>query len=195
VLTEDARQEAGRSGDLEADDARVYSRELYDAECVAAEHLAQLLVLDAPLFKPDELESAIMQAEKDHQLVLEADQRRGIATALTRQVSIISGGPGVGKTTSVRILVELLERRGVPYVLLSPTGKAAKRLAEATLRDAYTIIASCSASIGGANRWIPNRADPSSSSYRLTRSSWTRPQWSICRCWRGCCALLDLAHA
>jgi len=46
---------------------------------------------------------------------------------------------GLGKTTSVRILVDLLERRGVSYVLLSPTGKAAKRLSEATLRDAYTI--------------------------------------------------------
>ncbi len=45
----------------------------------------------------------------------------------------------MGKTTSVRVLVELLEQRAVPYVLLSPTGKAAKRLAEATLRDAYTI--------------------------------------------------------
>src|SRR5215216_3591528 len=40
---------------------------------------------------------------------------------------------------SIRVLVELLERRGVPCILLSPTGKAAKRLAEATLRDAYTI--------------------------------------------------------
>ena len=71
--------------------------------------------------------------------MLETDQRRAIATALSRQVSIISGGPGVGKTTSIRILVDLLEQRGVPYMLLSPTGKAAKRLSEATLRDAYTI--------------------------------------------------------
>lgn len=67
--------------------------------------------------------------------MLEAEQRRAIATALSRQVSIISGGPGVGKTTSIRVLVELLERRVVPYMLLSPTGKAAKRLAEATLRE------------------------------------------------------------
>jgi exodeoxyribonuclease V alpha subunit len=139
ALSEDARLDAGPSGDREADDAHVYSRELYAAECLAAERLAQLLEQDAPLFKPDELESAIRQAEKDHEIVLEADQRRAIATALTRRVSIISGGPGVGKTTSVRILVELLERRGVAYVLLSPTGKAAKRLSEATLRDAYTI--------------------------------------------------------
>jgi hypothetical protein len=62
--------------------------------------------------------------------------RRAIATALISQVSIVSGGPGVGKTTSVRVRVELLEQRGVPYVLISPTGEAAKRLAEATLHDA-----------------------------------------------------------
>src|SRR6266540_372016 len=108
ALTEDARLEAGPSGDLTADDAHVYSRELYDAECLAAERLAQLLRQDAPLFKPHELDSAMRQAEKDHEIVLEADQRRAIAATLTRQVSIISGGPGVGKTTSVRILVELL---------------------------------------------------------------------------------------
>jgi len=94
TLTEDARLEAGSSGDLAADDAHVYSRELYEAECLAAERLARLLGQNTPLFKPDELESAIRQAEKDHEIVLEADQRRAIATALTGQVSIISGGPG-----------------------------------------------------------------------------------------------------
>jgi ATP-dependent exoDNAse (exonuclease V) alpha subunit len=139
TVTEDARLEAGPSGELEADDAHIYCRELYEAECLAATRLAQLLGQDTPLFKPDELEAAMARAEAVHEIVLEADQRRAIATALTRQVSIISGGPGVGKTTSVRILVQLLEQRGVPYPLLSPTGKAAKRLSEATLRDAYTI--------------------------------------------------------
>ena len=94
----------------------------------------------APLFTTPTSWSRPWPARRQlHEIVLEADQRRAIATALTSQVSIISGGPGVGKTTSVRVLVDLLEQRGVPYLLLSPTGKAAKRLAEATLRDAYTI--------------------------------------------------------
>jgi hypothetical protein len=66
--------------DLEGDDAHVYSRELYDAECGPRSALAQLLEQERPLFKPDELQSAIKQPEKDHQLVLEADQRRAIAT-------------------------------------------------------------------------------------------------------------------
>ncbi len=139
AASEDATTELGASGDLAGDDVRVYGRELFDAECLAATRLVQLLGQDTPLFKADELEAAMANAEAAHEIVLEADQRRAIATALTSQVSIISGGPGVGKTTSVRVLVELLEQRGAPYVLLSPTGKAAKRLAEATLRDAYTI--------------------------------------------------------
>jgi exodeoxyribonuclease V alpha subunit len=139
ALSEDACSEVGPSGESAADDARVYSRELYDAEHSAAERLIELLQQPAPLFSPDELEGGMARAEEQHEIVLEADQRRAIATALSEQVSIISGGPGVGKTTSVRVLVDLLEQRGVPYLLLSPTGKAAKRLAEATGRDAYTI--------------------------------------------------------
>ena len=74
---------------------------------------------------PDRLDARVYSRE-----LYEASASRG---------SIISGGPGVGKTTSVRVLVDLLEQRGVPYLLLWPTGKAAKRLAEATGRDAYTI--------------------------------------------------------
>ena len=117
----------------------MYGRELYDDECLAAERLAQLLTMMPRCSSPDELGQSIARAEQANGIVLEADQRRAIEMALSRQVSIISGGPGVGKTTSIRVLVDLLEQRGVPYMLLSPTGKAAKRLSEATLRDAYTI--------------------------------------------------------
>ena len=139
VSSDDARVEVGPSGQPQGDDARVYARELYQDECFAAARLAELLAQETPLYRPDELQAAIARAEGAHRLVLEAEQRRAIVTALSRQVSIISGGPGVGKTTSIRVLVELLEGRGVPYLLLSPTGKAAKRLSEATGRAAYTI--------------------------------------------------------
>jgi exodeoxyribonuclease V alpha subunit len=140
VTTDDARAEPASAGQLDADDTHIYAREMYDAECQAAERLVHVLGQNRPLFdQPGELDHAIRRAEEVNEIVLEADQRRAIATALTSQASIISGGPGVGKTTSVRVLVDLLEQRGVPYLLLSPTGKAAKRLAEATLRDAYTI--------------------------------------------------------
>jgi exodeoxyribonuclease V alpha subunit len=132
--SDDACIELGAAGDPTADDARVYGRELYDDECLAAERLAELLVADAPLFRPDELDQAIKRAEKANELVLETEQRHAIATALGRQVSIISGGPGVGKTTSIRILVELLEQRGVPYMRLSPSNSAP------TTPSAFTIV-------------------------------------------------------
>jgi len=189
--SDDAHVEARGSGDLEADDARVYGRELYDDECLAADRLAQLLAVDAPLFKSDELDRAIERAELANEIVLEAKQRRAIATALSRQVSIISGGPGVGKTTSVRVLVDLLEQRGVPYMLLSPTGKAAKRLAEATLRDAYTIHRSA-LQPGARQKEQEQRRSRSRASATCscqpTPSSSTRRRWSTCRCWPGCCA-------
>ena len=189
--SDDAHVEARGSGDLEADDARVYGRELYDDECLAADRLAQLLAVDAPLFKSDELDRAIERAELANEIVLEAKQRRAIATALSRQVSIISGGPGVGKTTSVRVLVDLLEQRGVPYMLLSPTGKAAKRLAEATLRDAYTIHPSA-LQPGARQKEQEQRRSRSRASATCscqpTPSSSTRRRWSTCRCWPGCCA-------
>ena len=138
-LTDDARAEPGPSGDLQADDAHIYSRELFDAECLAAERLAQLLVRSKHPSSSPISSNKPCSGPRNSTSELETEQRRAIATALTRQVSIISGGPGVGKTTSIRILVDLLEQRGVAYMLLSPTGKAAKRLSEATGRAAYTI--------------------------------------------------------
>src|SRR5947209_20384176 len=95
VLTDDVRADPGPTRELAADDTCVYSKELYDAECLAAGRLAQMMREDRPLFtSPDELEEAIGRAEKVHEIVLEAEQRWAIATALTSQVSIISGGPG-----------------------------------------------------------------------------------------------------
>jgi exodeoxyribonuclease V alpha subunit len=121
------------------DETPIYARDLHQAEQFVAERLAQLVLAEEPLFRPADLERAVRRAEAVRKLVLEADQRQAIATALQRQLSIISGGPGTGKTTTTQVLVDLLEERGVPYLLLSPTGKAAKRLAEATGREAHTV--------------------------------------------------------
>ena len=60
-------------------------------------------------------------------------------TAVTHKVTILTGGPGTGKTTTLRALLDLLDRHRLTYALASPTGRAAKRLAEATGREAKTI--------------------------------------------------------
>ncbi len=70
---------------------------------------------------------------------LTEQQRMVIRTAVGSKVTVLTGGPGTGKTTTIRALLDLLDSGRHSYVLASPTGRAAKRLAEATGRPAKTI--------------------------------------------------------
>ena len=70
---------------------------------------------------------------------LSSEQQTAIRTTLTHPVSILTGGPGVGKTTCLRALIAVAESAGKRYALCAPTGRAAKRLSEATGRPASTI--------------------------------------------------------
>ncbi len=62
-----------------------------------------------------------------------------VEAALRRPLSVLTGGPGTGKTTCIRTLIAALEAGRRPYALASPTGRAAKRLSEASGRPASTI--------------------------------------------------------
>ncbi len=66
-------------------------------------------------------------------------QRDAVEAALTNKVSILTGGPGTGKTTTLRAVIRALETLKAKYALASPTGRAAKRLSEATGRPAMTL--------------------------------------------------------
>jgi len=66
-------------------------------------------------------------------------QQAAVRTALTHKVTVLTGGPGTGKTTTMRTVIAALERIGGRYALAAPTGRAAKRLSEATGRPAKTI--------------------------------------------------------
>jgi len=70
---------------------------------------------------------------------LSNEQQAAIDMALTQSLSILTGGPGTGKTTCLKALIQTLEDQGKKYALASPTGRAAKRLSEATGRSASTI--------------------------------------------------------
>jgi exodeoxyribonuclease V alpha subunit len=70
---------------------------------------------------------------------LSAEQMKAIQIALTHPVSVLTGGPGTGKTTAIQALITALESGGKKYALASPTGRAAKRLSQATGRPASTI--------------------------------------------------------
>lgn len=70
---------------------------------------------------------------------LSAEQQQAVQTAIANKVTILTGGPGTGKTTTLRALLDTLDRAQRSYVLAAPTGRAAKRLSEATGREAKTI--------------------------------------------------------
>ena len=77
--------------------------------------------------------------EKDEGIVYAEKQRQAIRTAADKGLLILTGGPGTGKTTTVRGIIEVLERKNVHVLLCAPTGMAAKRMSEVTGRDAKTI--------------------------------------------------------
>ncbi len=70
---------------------------------------------------------------------LNEDQQHGIVTALSHQISIITGGPGTGKTTLIKELLDIIDEHRAVYRLAAPTGRAAKRITEGTQRNAATI--------------------------------------------------------
>lgn len=72
-------------------------------------------------------------------LALAPRQQEAVRSALSHRVTVLTGGPGTGKTTTVRTIIELCEGAGYGVVLAAPTGRAAKRLAETTGREAKTI--------------------------------------------------------
>lgn len=70
---------------------------------------------------------------------LAPQQLEAVQTAVRHKVTVLTGGPGTGKTTTLRALLDLLDGHGCSYALASPTGRAAKRLSEATGREAKTV--------------------------------------------------------
>lgn len=73
------------------------------------------------------------------QYLLNDDQQRGIMASLSNRVTVITGGPGTGKTTLIKKLLSICEQAHVVYKLAAPTGRAAKRISESTGRLAMTI--------------------------------------------------------
>jgi exodeoxyribonuclease V alpha subunit len=88
---------------------------------------------------PTDPAAALAQAERVMGLELAPSQRDAVVQAMRQKVLVITGGPGVGKTTLVRSIIEVFAGRGLRCALCAPTGRAAKRLTETTGREAKTI--------------------------------------------------------
>lgn len=88
---------------------------------------------------PSDCEMMILKAENENRLRYAEQQRRAIREALTCGMVVITGGPGTGKTTIVKAIISIFESLGMSTVLSAPTGRAAKRLSEATGNEAKTV--------------------------------------------------------
>ncbi|HEY2484622.1 MAG TPA: ATP-dependent RecD-like DNA helicase [Candidatus Binataceae bacterium] len=116
----------------------VYLAELHAAE-VNVGRRVRALSAGRPM-SPQVAERALKKAEKGGgSFTLSTEQMRALKTALSSAVTVITGGPGTGKTTILRSLLVALSEAGLKPTLAAPTGRAARRLQDTTGRDARTI--------------------------------------------------------
>ena len=116
----------------------VFLSGLYHAEQSAAEHLRR--VTGGPVPWPAiDAAKALPWAEASTGLTLADSQAAAVRLALRSKATVITGGPGVGKTTIVKTILRILQAKAVTLLLCAPTGRAAKRMSEATGMEAKTI--------------------------------------------------------
>ena len=112
---------------------------LLSAERAIARRLGELIRADPPPWADIDAVKALAWVEKRLDVTLAPTQRAAVETTLRSRVAVITGGPGVGKTTLVNALLRILRARDVRCALCAPTGRAAKRLGESTGHTAKTI--------------------------------------------------------
>ncbi len=111
---------------------------MYSAESECARRIMNVASRDAMQLMLG-LNAQINALEKELKIPLAPQQRKAVETALKSGAMVITGGPGTGKTTILKFIIRLLERMGLDYQLCAPTGRAAKRMSEATGTEARTI--------------------------------------------------------
>ncbi len=125
------------SGLCVVEEGGVYLARLYRAETALVEGLSRLLSRPGRVLSG--IEATIARFERQAQVSLAPAQRAAVQGAAQHKVLVVTGGPGVGKTTIVRAILDVMKRARLEVRLAAPTGRAAKRLAEATRHEASTL--------------------------------------------------------
>ncbi len=125
---------------LVAEEERLYLPAFYKMETVVAKRIAYM-AKSKPNgeISTDKIDFIISKLEKESGIRLSIEQKNGVISALIRKVSIITGGPGTGKTQTIKFILKLAQIKEFKVLLAAPTGKAAKRMEEVTGREAKTI--------------------------------------------------------
>nr|WP_207477435.1 ATP-dependent RecD-like DNA helicase [Arenibaculum pallidiluteum] len=141
-LVASAMEEELREGAVIADDLDgrrcVFLAGLYRAEQSVAERL-KTLAAGSPPWAEIDLGKALEWVEAKTGLILAPSQRDAVGRAVSSKVTVVTGGPGVGKTTIVNSILKVLQAKRTKVLLCAPTGRAAKRLTESTGLEAKTI--------------------------------------------------------
>ena len=116
----------------------VYLTEFYISEAGISNSLKKLLNVKKTLRSFD-IEKALEWVQKELGIILAENQIKAVKESINQKVMVITGGPGTGKTTIINSIIRIYRRLGRRVLLAAPTGRAAKRMAEATGHEAKTI--------------------------------------------------------
>lgn len=115
----------------------VYASQYYQIELHTAQMLHELNVKDTA--EEEVLQEKIKQIQRAEKIDLDEKQQEAIKEAVRNGLMVITGGPGTGKTTTINAIIRYFEMEGLDIYLAAPTGRAAKRMTEATGYEAKTI--------------------------------------------------------
>ncbi len=128
------------------EEKRIYASSYYYAElnCARMLHDLNIMVSDTGAEGQKETEELkikrlLQELEKEQGIILDDLQKRAVLQSVRSGVMILSGGPGTGKTTTINTIIRYFETEGMDILLAAPTGRAAKRMTEATGYEARTI--------------------------------------------------------
>ena len=126
----------------------LYLTRYYEAERFIAEKLLHL-EKNISVLPAAEISKEIALIERESGMTYAVMQKKAIVAALTNGVMILTGGPGTGKTTVIKALIRVFSQMGFRIALTAPTGRAAKRMSEATGEEAKTLHRLLEAEFGG----------------------------------------------
>ena len=123
--------------DRVAGEDAVYLPDLYEAELLVTQRVREMQ--DSDLLPPERLDDVIDRIQRQQGIRYAPQQRQAVELAARNQMMLLTGGPGTGKTTSLRGVLALFDTMGLETALAAPTGRAAKRLSELCGAEASTI--------------------------------------------------------
>lgn len=140
---------------------RIYLPDMYRAERYVASKL-HIIANARPLLALEGVDETVDDLQKEYGIVYDPVQREAIKTAVTQGFSVVTGGPGTGKTTVIKAIISIFTQLKHSFTLAAPTGRAAKRMSEASGKDAKTIhrLLEWEFSDDGESRFRRDETDP-----------------------------------